>query len=143
MKKLRTINPIPGIPVGTVLEWNTATDSYLFNTPRNGPTRNGSTLAMQADILEGFVEEVKEQEEFWYLTHYGDIGHSKQVSTEVPNWLRFRTRESAEKFSNAMRKKVGLFPTVFQGVNDSYILVPRGSTNVAYDILSAINDRVK
>jgi hypothetical protein len=131
MKKLRTIKPIPGIPVGTVLEWNTVTDSYLVNTPRNGPTRNGSTLAMQADILDGFVEEIKEPEEFWFLHYSGVVMKVSSViggRSVVPSWQIFRTKESAEKFALGLKQTHG---NEFENV-----------TNI-WRITSALNYRVE
>lgn len=128
MKKLRTIKPIPGIPVGSILYYDGT--SGVVEKKRN---------YWKIEDLEGFVEEAKEPDEFWFVYVDGRVLYSKdhEFSNEVSNEFRFRTKESAEKFAKALKKTKE---------RDSYL----STTSIfemdkAYiqDILDALNDRVK
>lgn len=63
--------------------------------------------------LQGFVEEVKEPEEFWYLNIHGQVDKwigGVSFSDErfgIPDWLRFKTKEACEKFRDIMEKTHG------------------------------------
>jgi hypothetical protein len=60
--------------------------------------------------LEGFVEEINEPEEYWALTYLGDVVNSKYLLSNAPNWMRFKTEESADKFRDALKDTHGAEP---------------------------------
>jgi hypothetical protein len=122
-KKLRTIKPIPGIPVGTELHASLSSDgTYKYGYH--------CVAYFKEKELEGFVEEVKEPEHTWYITPMGDVCRVDTYAT--PNWLRFRTKESGEMFVKALI--------------DSYnVFLDRGlykTLDPVYRIMDALNDRV-
>lgn len=103
MRKFKVTKEFPGANVGDVLEWNLVAGGYLINGPRNGPTGNGSSLIMQPEFMKGFGEEIKEQEEFWYVCQDGEVCKGTTSWTCVPNWLRFPTKEHAQAFADFIK----------------------------------------
>lgn len=81
--------------------------------------------------LKGFVEEIKEPEEFWFIELDG-IARSQYYPTcpeSIPEWLRFRTKESAEKFAKELK--------------DSHGTQIDREKHDTQSIWNALNDRVK
>ena len=78
--------------------------------------------------IEGFVEEVNEPDEFWFVNIDGKVCPSSwhKWSNEVAQEFRFRTKESAEKFAKALKDSHEVAMIDFNSV-----------------IVSALNDRVK
>lgn len=144
MRKFKVVKAFPLAKVGDVLEWNESADGYLINGPRNGTTGNGSTIILQQSALEGFAEEIKEQDEFWYIDTIGEVRNSDWSTDYVPKWKQFRTKESAEKFRDALEeiKKIN----VVHGESGYFFLQEsdwNGGRTKVKDLVDALNDRVK
>lgn len=99
--------------------------------------------------LEGFVEEIKEPEEFWFI---GTDGLSYNVVASalnldvIPSWLRFRSKKSAEQFAKALKDSHKL-ETIEYGESYSGTLYiqekgPEDGRAEIEDLIDALNDRV-
>jgi hypothetical protein len=120
MKKLRTIKPIPGIPVGTELQPSLISD---------GTYRYGfhCVAYFKEKELEGFVEEIKEPVKGWM---YGPLGvYEVEEGYGLVKHMAFRTKDSAEKFANVLK--------------DTHPHTFHGSCREFYELCEALNDRVK
>ena len=91
------------------------------------------------DEIEGFVEEVKEPEEFWFMDEMGDIcsgrddlpGSHDDWKSSIPDWLRFKTKEACEKFRD------GLIAT-----HGERSVIGAGTTPNVHCLVNALNQRV-
>lgn len=120
MRKFKVVKSWPSGPaIGTIGELGLEVVSF-----------NGAWFYLKQ--LEGFVEEVKEPEFFWWVNFYnrceierGSVLTSPCVAPEA----RFRTKESAELFVQGLKDSHGY--NLYRGECDKE------------KIMDALNDRVK
>lgn len=104
MRKFKVTKKWPGGPeVGTVYE----TDNGKVYPFINGDGWRVMGFAISIEELEGFMEEIKEPEEFWVLELDGKVYDQERIKPEdrsdVPDWLRFPTKEHAQAFADWMK----------------------------------------
>jgi ABC-type glycerol-3-phosphate transport system substrate-binding protein len=98
MRKFKVIRKWPGGPeVGSVGEMGVASVFFIVDGYRHWHT---------PEELEGFVEELKEPEEFWFVTTDGMVCPSRSLlypEDAVSKEFRFPTKEHAQAFADGMR----------------------------------------
>jgi hypothetical protein len=101
MRKFKVVRKWPGGPgVGAIGEMG------IENVAFEKSSNYGRWHALSE--LEGFVEEIKDPERFWIVSIAGEV--SETGWSGVPSYLRFRTKESAEKFRDALKDTHGAEP---------------------------------
>ena len=132
MRKFKVVKMWPGGPgVGSELVVGGAEERYCW--------KNGYPGVYPVNELEGFVEEIKKPEEFWVLDRAGSPMPSTldTLFNIVPDWLRFRTKESAEKFAKALKELHG------QDIACAVIADDAEQGDLLINVINALNDRVK
>jgi hypothetical protein len=100
MRKFKVIKKWPGGPeVGSVIPEAQGYNNEIFIGDNSFPFE---------DFI-GFVEEIKEPEEFWFVELDGKVVSSEQIDDHdcVAKEFRFPTRESATAFADFMKKTCG------------------------------------
>lgn len=135
MRKFKVIIKWPGGPkVGETL---VQSESNAY--PKYAYQQDGRGNGWEVGQLEGFVEEIIENEVFWVLGNDGTIYKAENGNYfGVPNWMRFRTKESAEKLAKVLKdshnwKEKGIKDDLYFGFHMSFL----------YEMILSINDRVK
>lgn len=104
-RKFKTTKAWPGGPeVGTIFSEEKCDKFYA----------DGFYGYLFSGQLEGFVEEIKEPEEFWCVTMDGNVNHKSElcmnkdlVSNFVAKEFRFPTKEHAQAFADFMKNSLG------------------------------------
>lgn len=113
MRKFKVIKKwIGGPEVGTTLnEYSISTTPGELGTDDNPMLHEDGKMAFYfLHQIKGFVEEMKEPEEFWFLQYNGEVKLGTNDMSDwgvVPNWLRFPTKEHAQAFADFMKNSVG------------------------------------
>lgn len=121
MRKFKVVKKWPAGPeVGEIGEFDTKI--VIFRSPfcRWYPLSE----------LNGLVEEINEQEGFWFINDFDKVENSVQFdwSDRIPKHLRFRSKEAAQKFAYALKDSLGI------NLNKSYDAIDL--------IIDSLNDRI-
>lgn len=139
--KIRLTKDLPGAKAGEVFE---DADTNIANSHKFSI---GGTI-YDLYYLEGWYEEVKEpQPEFvWYVDQGNVFAIQKCCIVDKDKLSHFRTKESAEKYRDALKETYGKeigYTSHFVGFN-SMFLEFRGKPAMAVkNLVDAINDRVQ